>query len=101
MTKTTKPATGVVRWLKAAPNGNRVILITPAGGPEQEYEVEETRTGYNLHRVDTRTGEFHCYRLTCFPGGGMTCNCPDAMHRRQGACKHIVGLRAGLRAQPF
>ena len=88
--------TGNARWLA---NGN--ILITPAGGEEQEYEPEETTNGYRLHCVTTlvRTGEFKFYTLERHPGGIFLCNCPDVTKggRHPWACKHARGLRAALR----
>lgn len=99
MPKSLPPATGSVRWLPPAPNGAPRLLITTAGGfgVSQEYEVHETFGGFRLLRWEESA-----------PGNGRvveyfvdtlrdTCTCPDARLRRQGACKHLRGLRAALR----
>lgn len=99
---TATKATGVCRWVGTAVNGNRLLMIKPARGEEQTYEVEEPAKGdlFRLHRVDYRTGEFFTYNITKFPGGGLACDCPDAKHRRGPCgCKHSRGLAAALRKE--
>ena len=100
MTRTNKPATGHCRWLAPQPNGNPTLSITPAGGEEQVYELEERPDGYRLHRLTylIKTGEFAYFTLTRH-GGTFLCDCPDATHRRamRCDCKHSRGLVAALR----
>lgn len=100
MTRTSKPATGNARWLKPQVNGNPTLSITPTGGEEQVYELEERPDGYRLHCLThlAKTGEFQYYTLTRH-GHTLLCNCPDATQRRShpGACKHALGVAAALR----
>jgi hypothetical protein len=100
-TKRKAPVKGVCRWVGEAVNGNRLLTITPEGGVEQCYEVEELAkgAGYNLHRVDLQTGEFYCHRVTRDAGGTLHCNCPDVTKggRKPWECKHARSLFAALR----
>lgn len=96
--RTLPPATGTCRWLSDAVNGNRRLEING-----KAYEVERTKTGYILHRVDDR-GNFIRYVIDCTWGRGVwTCSCPDAQNRRERltCCKHVRALQAALRALPF
>lgn len=92
------PVTGTARWVGEASNGNPLLSITPAGGEQKVYEVEEVRYGaaYNLHTV----GEYTCYRVTRDECGALNCNCPDVVEGGRPAylCKHVRALRAALRA---
>lgn len=97
------PATGIVRWLKAAPNGNRRLLIS-VSGREQVYEVVQEPPGFKLLRYGVgKEPEIVCYKIELHNLKYWSCSCPDADNRpeRDGQCKHVRGLRAGLRSLPF
>lgn len=96
------PATGSVRWLRGDPETfNRWLRITTATGA-YDYEVEPVKAGvYRLWRLDPQTFSLVSYNIDVRYPHHPTCSCPDAIHRRQGACKHIKGLRAALDALPF
>ncbi len=100
MSRTSKAATGNCRWLPPQPNGNWTLSITPAGGDEQVYDLEERPDGYRLHRLThlAKTGEFAYFTLTRH-GTTFLCDCPDATHRRAAPnqCKHSRSLVAALR----
>jgi hypothetical protein len=100
MTRTSKPATGHCRWLAPQRNGNPTLSITPTGGEEQVYELEERPDGYRLHCLThlIETGQFKYYTLTRHHHT-LLCDCPDATQRRSypGACKHARATVAALR----
>ena len=89
------PATGTCEWLDNAPNGNRRIRINGT-----IYEVyQRVSGGFILWKDDTTA-----YTIdTTFGCGVWMCNCSDALYRpeRRHTCKHVLGLRAALRALPF
>lgn len=105
MTKTYPDATGKVQWMGTAANGNRLLNITPVHvdgkeGERQTYEVNPVEGGYDLHTAKP-TGEFVCYHVRHHAGLTYTCDCPDAKHRRGTRCKHVKGLFAALKREPF
>lgn len=104
------PATGFVRWVSGPSPDHRYLEITPVNvdgtkGEPQTYEVEPVENGYRLHNLThaIRTGEFVSYRLTYWTNGQYLCDCPDARNRpeRRCNCKHVRGLKAALRSDPF
>ena len=103
------PATGTAQWVGEAPNGLRLleIVVTLDSGDKlaETYEVAPTPTGYKLHNLTKaiEKGEFVCYTLTRFHGYVHSCNCPDATNRieRKYTCKHVRGLVAAIKSDPF
>lgn len=99
-----KPATGHVRWVGNAANGNRQLEIT-TNGISQTYEVVRSLDGgFNLLRVkDYVTCEIVCYTVRSINPRVWACNCPDATNRpsRRYSCKHALALSTALRSLPF
>lgn len=98
------PANGSVRWLEDDPVTDegwlRITSQTKAGPVVHEYQVQHlSGPWYCLWRLDPATFHLVSHRvcLTQHP----TCDCPDAIHRRQGQCKHVRGLQAALDHLPF
>jgi hypothetical protein len=92
-----RPAAGLCRWL-TRPNAHReggVLEINATA-----YEVlplfdDQTLVGYRLLKAGT--GTMYDVETACEP---WRCDCPDAIYHpeRLGGCKHVVALRAALKA---
>lgn len=101
-----KPAEGNCRWLDIDPvSGNRYLqidVLTESGWVRQDYEVEiihpDPSAGryypqYRLYRLSHRPYGIVCYTVdTDSDDAWWTCDCGDAVNRRQGQCKHIKAL---------
>lgn len=103
------PATGTVRLLGYAADGNRQIRITvqtKAGPVCGDYEVEVLESGYNLYYWDDDgMPAYYTISIEATPDGKAvwSCTCPDATNRpeRRYCCKHTRAVRALLAAEPF
>lgn len=103
------PATGTVRWLRPwdSRTGTLRITVETARGPVAErYEVEATNPGWLLWAPDpggSWSRPLKCRKVAVDRRGDWTCTCPDSENRpeRRHTCKHVLGLKAAIKALPF
>lgn len=98
-----RPATGTVRWLKPAANGNRRIEISTSTGSKAYEVAQDPEGGFLLLFLKDYVSldNIGCYHVKSLGRGLWSCDCPDAKNRRPNSCKHAKGLAAALRSLPF
>ena len=84
-------------------NGEAVLQVTVAGKDPAFYFVATNKDddglllGWRLVKIDA-LDKTSTYDVEITPHG-LRCDCPDATYAdRPGGCKHVCGLRAGLKA---
>jgi hypothetical protein len=91
-----RPAAGLCRWL-ARPSAQHEGGVLQINGISYEvlplYDGEQ-RVGYRMLKAD---GTMYDVETACEP---WRCDCPDATYHpeRPGGCKHVLALRAALKA---
>lgn len=91
------PATGTVRWLgfpflsggkpRLEINGQQYVLLVDG--------LTAQTGGITLQKVNAAGEVLAAYHIDLTPDE-EECSCPDHEHRRPGACKHILALKALL-----